>query len=44
MPNEECRPNNVSEQNASGASVNRNDLDKASPINLCTKIPLKPKP
>jgi len=44
MPNEECRPNIVKEQNANGASVNRKDLDKASSINLCTKIPPKPKP
>ena len=43
MPIEECRPNIVKEQNASGASVNRKDLDKASSINLCTKIPPKPK-
>jgi len=44
MPNEVCRPNNVSEQDANSANVNRNDSDKAASINLCTKKPLQPKP
>jgi hypothetical protein len=37
MPNEEYRPNNVSEQNANGASANRNDLDKPTYIKCVPK-------
>ena len=44
MPNEICRPNNVSEQDASDANVNMNVSDKETSVNLCNKKPLKPKP
>jgi len=44
MPNEVYRPINVSELNASGESVNRNDIYNATSKNSCTTGSLKPKP
>ena len=43
MPNEEYKPNNVSEQSASGERTNRKDLDKETLKKSCTKLPLNPK-
>lgn len=43
MPNEEYKPNNVSEQSANGERMNRKDLDKETSKNSCTKLPLNPK-
>jgi hypothetical protein len=42
-PREVYKLPHVSEQNASGVCMNRNDLGKATSKNLCTKVPLDTK-